>query len=76
MGPHGDKLADLSRSTITPNSSSHATSDFGVKIPTESHDHWLAINNDKQTGPQLLEDTFGREKVSPQQCYSSAYFHH
>lgn len=64
MGSHGDKLADLSKDTITPSSSTHATSDFGVKIPTESHDHWLTVTNGKQQGPALLEDSFGREKVS------------
>lgn len=64
MGSHGDKLADLSKNTIEPSSSTHVTSDFGVKAPTESHDHWLSVTNGKHTGPSLLEDTFGREKVS------------
>ncbi|CAN8097643.1 unnamed protein product [Discula destructiva] len=63
MGSQGDKLADLSRSTIEPSSSTHATSDFGVKIPTEAHDHWLSVTNGNHTGPSLLEDTFGREKI-------------
>lgn len=73
MGSHGDKLADLSRDTVEPSSSTHATSDFGVKIPTESHDHWLSVNNSEQTGPSLLEDQFGREKVSLGQYYLHAY---
>lgn len=64
MGSHGDKLADLSKDTIEPSSSGHWTSDYGVKGPTQGHDHWLSVSNDKHTGPSLLEDTFGREKVS------------
>lgn len=64
MGSHGDKLADLSKDTLEPSSSTHFTSDYGVKGPTQGHDHWLSVTNDKHTGPSLLEDTFGREKVS------------
>lgn len=42
-------------------SSDHATSDFGVKIP--SQDIWLSASTGDRKGPQLLEDNFGREKV-------------
>lgn len=64
MGTQGDKLADLSKATVEPSNSTHFTSDYGVKGPTQGHDHWLSVTNDKHTGPALLEDTFGREKVS------------
>ena len=37
------------------------TSDYGVK--QSNTDDWLKIATDDQTGPQLLEDQFAREKV-------------
>lgn len=37
------------------------TSDYGAK--QTNTDDWLTVGNDDQTGPSLLEDHFGREKV-------------
>lgn len=62
MGSQGDKFADLAKDTIEPTNKTKLTSDWGVK--QENTDHWLSITNDKHTGPALLEDSFGREKVS------------
>lgn len=62
MGSQGDKFADLAKNTIEPTNKTKLTSDWGVK--QNNTDHWLSITNDKHTGPALLEDTFGREKVS------------
>lgn len=62
MGSQGDKIADLAQSTIEPTQKTKMTSDYGVK--EANTDHWLSITNDKHTGPSLLEDPFGREKVS------------
>ena len=44
-----------------PTSSDHATTDFGVKIP--SQDFWLSASTGDRVGPQLLEDSIGREKA-------------
>lgn len=74
MGSHGDKIADLNKETFEPTTSSHWTSDYGVKGPTEGVDHWLSVSNDKHTGPSLLEDTFGREKVSCHPPLDSNFF--
>lgn len=62
MGSNGDKFADLAQNTIEPTKNTKLTSDWGVK--QNNTDHWLSVTNDKHTGPALLEDTFGREKVS------------
>ena len=61
MGSQGDKLADLQASTKEPTKDTRITSDYGVK--QENTDHWLSITNEDHTGPSLLEDPFGREKV-------------
>lgn len=62
MGSQGDKIADLSKDTIEPTKDTRITSDYGVR--ETNTDHWLSVTNDQHTGPALLEDTFGREKVS------------
>ncbi|EON98254.1 putative catalase 1 protein [Phaeoacremonium minimum UCRPA7] len=61
MGSQGDKLADLQASTKEPTKDTRITSDYGVK--QENTDHWLSITNEDHTGPSLLEDPFGREKI-------------
>lgn len=63
MGSQGDKFADLAKNTIEPTKDTKLTSDWGVK--QTNTDHWLSVTNDQHTGPSLLEDSFGREKVSP-----------
>jgi catalase len=60
-GARSQKVADLSTATKDVNDNWKATTDYGVKINT--HDDWLALSNKDQTGPQLLEDHIGREKI-------------
>jgi catalase len=55
------KAADMKPEMREPTSSDHLTSDFGVKGIT--HDTWLSASTGDRTGPALLEDNFGREKV-------------
>ena len=61
MGSQGDKLADLQKDTIQQTDKTRITSDYGVK--QSNTDHWLSVTNEDHTGPSLLEDPFGREKV-------------
>jgi hypothetical protein len=65
LGSHGTetkKVKDLDRNTIDVHSSQPITTDFGHKV--SNTDNWLKIASDKSTGPHLLEDQQGREKVS------------
>ena len=55
------KVKDLQKDTYELNDKQHMTTDHGVKI--SDPDHWLRVVNEKQTGPMLLEDQIGREKV-------------
>ena len=55
------KIADLSKDMKEYGSDTNATTDYGIKIP--DHDHFLKIVNADRTGPHLLEDQIGREKV-------------
>ncbi|KAG6905909.1 catalase A [Tephrocybe rancida] len=56
------KVADLDRDTIDTTASSHGmTTDFGAKV--SDTDIWLKVS-DGGTGPSLLEDHIGREKIS------------
>lgn len=71
MGSHGDKIADLERNTIEPSTETRITSDYGVK--ESNTDHWLSVTNAEHTGPSLLQDPFGREKVN-EPCFSSSDF--
>ena len=58
----GDKkAAEMEHDIRVPTSSTHFTSDFGVKNPT--YDNWLSASTGDRQGPALLEDKFGREKV-------------
>ncbi len=61
MGSGGDKIGDLERNTRDGDKNSHMTSDFGVR--QSNTDDWLRVVSDDKTGPSLLEDVFGREKV-------------
>ncbi|KUI55594.1 Catalase-1 [Cytospora mali] len=61
MGSQGDKIADLQKDTVQPSEDTRITSDYGVK--QNNTDHWLSVTNEDHTGPALLEDPFGREKI-------------
>jgi catalase len=61
MGSQGDKSADMARDTKVPSDKDCITSDYGVR--QSNADDWLKITDDGHTGPMLLEDPFGREKV-------------
>jgi catalase len=56
------KTADMKPEIREPSSSDRLTSDYGVKSTT--HDIWLSASTGDRKGPALLEDNFGREKVS------------
>jgi len=57
------KVQDMKKDTVEESEKKNfLTSDYGVKGPT--HDNWLSASTGDRTGPQLLEDSFGREKVS------------
>lgn len=62
MGTKADKISQLSSVTKNVDGDSRITSDFGVK--QNNTDDWLRVTSDGQIGPGLLEDPFGREKVS------------
>lgn len=66
MGSQGDKIADLAQDTIEPTKNTKVTSDWGVR--QSNNDHWLSVTNPNHTGPALLEDSYGREKVSLVTC--------
>jgi hypothetical protein len=61
MGHANDKIDQLKANTVEPTENSRITSDYGVK--QNNTDEWLRVSNEDQTGPALLEDSFGREKV-------------
>lgn len=54
------KLADMKRNAIETSPKQNVTSDYGVK--QHNTDIWLSASTDERQGPQLLEDSFGREK--------------
>jgi catalase len=61
-GAQNKKIADLSSDMKDVHDKSwKMTSDFGVK--QNNTDHWLGVVSEDKTGPMLLEDPFGREKV-------------
>lgn len=69
-GEKGAKIRDLERDTKNvhdPNN--RITSDWGVK--QTNTDDWLKVVNEDDIGPHLLEDAFGREKVTSSNsiCY-------
>ncbi|KAM3458608.1 hypothetical protein MY3296_000366 [Beauveria thailandica] len=55
------KAEQLSSNTVEPSQGSRITSDFGTK--QSNTDDWLRVANGDKTGPSLLEDVFGREKI-------------
>lgn len=61
MGSNG-KMLDLERDTVVADSNSTITTDFGMKV--SNTDSWLRVATQDRTGPMLLEDPVGREKVS------------
>jgi len=61
MGHKGDKTTDLAQETKEVSAKVRLTTDYGVK--QTSADDWLKVVNDDRTGPMLLEDPFGRERV-------------
>jgi catalase len=60
-GDAGAKIAQLSAHTVEPSKNTRITSDFGTK--QTNTDDWLKVVKDDHTGPFLLEDPFGREKI-------------
>lgn len=61
MAARTAKTDQLRTATVEPTQSSRITADFGTK--QSNTDDWLRVANDKTTGPMLLEDVFGREKL-------------
>ena len=61
MGHKNDKIDQLKANMVEPTENSRITSDWGVK--QNNTDNWLRVATEDQTGPSLLEDAFGREKV-------------
>ncbi|KAK4895490.1 catalase 1 [Elasticomyces elasticus] len=60
--PEGRKVADLARDTKDYHDpSARITTDYGVK--QTNTDDWLKIATEDKTGPMLLEDHAGREKI-------------
>jgi len=58
----GAKVEQLAAVTKDYNDPSYRiTSDYGVK--QENTDDWLTVASEDHTGPMLLEDAFGREKI-------------
>ena len=60
-GNHGDKILDLQRDTREDNGKARMTTDFGVR--QGNAEDWLKVVSEDKTGPMLLEDVFGRERV-------------
>jgi catalase len=61
MTSQKNKLDQLNAASVEPTKEARITADFGTK--QTNTDDWLRVSNEKKTGPMLLEDTFGREKV-------------
>jgi catalase len=55
-----EQLSSVTKDVHDGNST--ITSDYGVK--QSNTDAWLKVASEDQNGPLLLEDPFGREKVS------------
>ena len=61
--PSGRKFEDMAKDTVNYHDEKNKlTTDFGVKV--SNTDDWLKVVSDEKTGPMLLEDQVGREKVS------------
>lgn len=61
VGAADVKQRQLAENIIEPTKNSRITTDYGVK--QSNTDNWLRVNRPDQTGPMLLEDPNGREKV-------------
>jgi catalase len=61
MGHKADKISQLAGHSVEPDENSRITTDYGVR--QNNTDEWLRVTTNGQTGPMLLEDHFGREKV-------------
>lgn len=55
------KEDQLKASIVQPTQNDRITADFGTK--QSNTDDWLRVSTKEKTGPMLLEDAFGREKV-------------
>ncbi|KAI0308979.1 catalase-like domain-containing protein, partial [Amylostereum chailletii] len=55
------KIVDLQRDTAVLSSDTRLTTDHGVLV--SDTDNWLKVTDGKGTGPSLLEDQIGREKI-------------
>lgn len=56
------KVADLKSETVDiQHHKPGLTTDYGV--PVSDTDRWLKVSNGENTGPHLLEDPIGREKI-------------
>jgi catalase len=62
MGTESAKIAQMEANTQDVAQNDRITSDWGTR--QSNTDDWLRVNRDDQIGPMLLEDGFGREKVS------------
>ena len=60
------KQIDSSPLTKVADDKQRITTDFGVK--QSNTDDWLKVVTENQTGPMLLEDSAGREKVRTLLC--------
>ena len=61
-GSSSRKFDDMAKDTVNYHDEKNKlTSDFGVKL--SNTDDWLKVASEDKTGPMLLEDQFGREKV-------------
>ncbi|KAG5938253.1 catalase A [Claviceps monticola] len=61
MASKSAKEDQLNASMVQPTKDDRITSDFGTK--QSNTDHWLTVTSNDKTGPMLLEDSFGREKI-------------
>ncbi|KAK6858109.1 Catalase [Apiospora arundinis] len=61
MGVQDAKAAQLQKDIVEPSKSSRITTDSGVK--QHNTDDWLKVVSNDHTGPHLLEDSAGREKI-------------
>lgn len=62
MASQDSKVKDLAQDMSEPDKNDRLTTDYGVKQTTA--DDWLKVVSEDKTGPMLLEDPFGRERVS------------
>lgn len=60
-GKAGAKHQQMASDTVEPTKDDRLTTDAGTRI--SNTDDWLRVNGGDRTGPMLLEDQVGREKV-------------